>query len=95
MNIGYRIIEEIGKGAMFATHDVDGPIERSLIYVWSSGAAEQLEAVVHQYTDQQLASVRNDLRLSQGAYDLCNMNLKNALAEIKEMRTRLSHDNNH
>jgi hypothetical protein len=44
MSIGHDIIDEIGKQAMFAVAHPDP--EEAHIFVWSSGAGEQLHALV-------------------------------------------------
>lgn len=54
MTIGEQIIAAIAKGGLFSANDVDGPVERPLIYVWSSGAAEQLEAVVEAHIEERV-----------------------------------------
>lgn len=60
MSIGQKIIEEIGKGGMFSTHDIGGPVECPLIYVWSSGAAEQLDALVEEYSRAKVEALEQD-----------------------------------
>lgn len=88
-NLGEKIIEEIGKQGMFATHDVDGPVERALIYVWSSGAAEQLEAVVAEHVAAIIAAKDAELELQRMQMaGMMTVSMQNTETAIKDRITR-------
>ena len=54
-SIGDKIINAVISGGLFQAHDADAkPIEQPLIYIWSSGAAEQLEAVVEAHVQEEV-----------------------------------------
>jgi hypothetical protein len=44
-DIGHKIIDGIISGALFHAYDPEHP-DRPILVVWSSGAAEQIEAIV-------------------------------------------------
>lgn len=70
-NIGEKIIAAVGRN-LFEVHTADGPIKENLIFVWSSGAAEQLEAVVEAHIEER---VRIRLELDRQKRDESNRDL--------------------
>lgn len=87
MTIGEKIINEIVWQRMFRVSHPDP--DAAHVFVWSSGADEQLEAVLSEHIQAEKEILTNDILLSQGAYAMCDTNLKNALCEIEDLRKRL------
>lgn len=59
MNIGEKILQEIIKQGMFSVAHPDP--QESHVFVWSSGSAEQLEALVANSPEVQIPSRLADL----------------------------------
>lgn len=86
MSVGHDIIQEIARGGMFCVHDDCGPIASGLIIVWSSGASEQLEAVVDQHFQKRVNGLIESLLIATDAYASCSTKLNDALVELERLR---------
>lgn len=86
MSVGHDIIHEIARGGMICVHDDRGPISSGLVYVWSSGAAEQLEAVVEQHFQKRVNGLIESLLMATDAYASCSTKLNDALVELDRLR---------
>lgn len=86
MTIGEKILAEIIKQGMVSAYDVNGPIERPVIFVWNGNSDEQLDALVADHVETCLLKLRDELHLAQGAYAQCNDNLSQALCELEKAR---------
>lgn len=82
MSVGHDIIQAIARGGMFGVHDGDGPVDHPVVIVWSSGAAEQLEAVVQQHINGLIESHI----MVVDAYAACSAKLNDALVEVEKLR---------
>lgn len=84
MTLGETIIAAIVRGELVRTVE-PGHQQRSVL-VWSSGAAEQLEAVVAEHVEACMQELRDELNRSQNQFAACDANLTQAIVDLECLR---------